>query len=60
MKRALDKNALEWTVFGVGLILVMATSVYLVREAATRGSRPPELVVDLGMPRQVAEGFHVP
>jgi uncharacterized protein (TIGR02588 family) len=60
MKRALDKNALEWTVFGVGLILVMATAVYLVREAAARGSSPPELVVNLGLPRQVAEGFHVP
>ena len=60
MKRALDKNALEWTVFGVGLILVMATSVYLVREAANRGSSPPELVVELGPPRQVADGFHVP
>lgn len=60
MKRALDKNALEWTVFGLGLILVLATLVYLVREAATRGSSPPELVVDLGAPRQAAEGFQLP
>jgi uncharacterized protein (TIGR02588 family) len=60
MKRALEKNVLEWTVFGVGLILVVATLAYLVREAATRGSGPPELVVDLGSPRQVAEGFQVP
>ncbi|HEU4681064.1 MAG TPA: hypothetical protein VFS51_04920 [Gemmatimonadales bacterium] len=60
MKRALDKNALEWIVFAVGLILVAATLVYLIREASTRGSSPPELVVDLGSPQQVAEGFQVP
>lgn len=60
MKRTLDKNALEWTVFGVGLILVMATLGYLVREAFTTGSRPPELVVHLGVPRRVTEGFQVP
>ncbi len=60
MKRALEKNALEWTVFGVGLILVMATLGYLVREAFTTGSSPPELVVHLGAPRRVAEGFQVP
>lgn len=60
MKRALDKNALEWTVFGGGLILVLATLGYLVREAFTTGSRPPELVVHLGVPRRVTEGFQVP
>jgi uncharacterized protein (TIGR02588 family) len=60
MKRALDKNALEWTVFGLGLILVVATLVYLVREVTTRGSSPPELVVDLGPVQQVAGGFQVP
>jgi uncharacterized protein (TIGR02588 family) len=60
MKRALEKNSLEWTVFGVGLILVMATLGYLVREAFTTGSRPPELVVHLGAPRAVTEGFQVP
>lgn len=60
MKRALEKNALEWTVFGVGLILVVATLAYLVREAATTGSSPPGLVVQLGVPRQVKAGFQVP
>ena len=60
MKRDLEKNALEWTVFGVGLLLIMAMLGYLVREAFTTGSRPPLLVVDLGAPRAVAEGFQVP
>jgi len=60
MKRDLEKNALEWTVFGLGLLLLMATLGYLVREAFTTGSRPPELVVHLGAPRQVMESFQVP
>lgn len=60
MKRALEKNALEWTVFGVGLVLVMATLGYLIREVVTTGSRPPELVVNLGPARPVAHGFQVP
>lgn len=60
MKRDLEKNALEWTVFGVGLLLLMAMLGYLVREALTTGSRPPELVVSLGVPRAMTEGFQVP
>lgn len=60
MKRPLDKNALEWTVFGVGLVLVVATLGYLVREAVTTGAAPPELVVHLGNPRPVEAGFQVP
>jgi len=31
-----------------------------VREALTKGSSPPELVVQLGTPRQVGERFQVP
>lgn len=60
MTRALEKNALEWTVFGVGLVLLMATLGYLIREIVTTGSRPPELAVSLGAPRPVAHGFQVP
>lgn len=60
MTRKLEKNALEWTVFGVSLVLVMATLAYLAREVVTTGSRPPELVVQLGTPRPVTHGFQVP
>lgn len=60
MKRDLEKNALEWTVFGVGLLLLVAMLGYLVREAVTTGSRPPDLVVHLGVPRAMTEGFQVP
>jgi len=60
MTRALEKNALEWTVFGVGLILVMATVAYIVGEVVTTSSTPPEVVVQLGAPRRVTHGFQVP
>jgi uncharacterized protein (TIGR02588 family) len=60
MKRALEKNALEWTVFGLGLVLVLATLAYLIRETFSTASSPPDLVVQLGTPRQVAQGFQVP
>jgi uncharacterized protein (TIGR02588 family) len=60
MKRALEKNTLEWTVFGIGLILVMATLGYLLREASTTNASPPDLVVHLGTPQRVTEGFQVP
>jgi len=60
MNRSLDKNALEWTVFGIGLALVLGTLGYLVREAATTGSKPPDLVVQLGSPQRMTQGFQVP
>lgn len=60
MTRALKKNALEWTVFGVGLVLVMATLAYLIRQVVTTGPTPPEVVVQLGTPRQVTHGYQVP
>ena len=60
MTRRLEKNGLEWTVFALGLVLVLATLGYLIREVVTTGSRPPELVVSLGAPRSVTRGFQVP
>ncbi len=60
MKRPVEKNVLEWTVFAVGLILVLATVGYLVREAISGASSAPQVVVHLGSPEQVTEGFQVP
>ncbi len=56
----LDKNLLEWTVFGISLLLVLATLGYLVREALTTSEGPPEVVVALGAPRAGAGGHMVP
>ena len=54
------KNWLEWTVFAVGLVLVLATLGFLVRESLAGGGGPPEVVARLGPPRTAAGGFMVP
>ena len=43
------KNPLEWTVFGVGLALLLATVGALVWDAARGADGPPEPVVTLRM-----------
>ena len=54
------KNWLEWTVFGVGLVLVLATLGFLIRESLAASGGPPEVVARLGSPRASAGGFMVP
>jgi uncharacterized protein (TIGR02588 family) len=54
------KNWLEWTVFAVGLVLVLATLGYLVRESLVRGNGPPDVEVVLGAPQPSQNGFLVP
>ncbi|HEX2218135.1 MAG TPA: hypothetical protein VHG35_04980 [Gemmatimonadales bacterium] len=55
-----EKNWLEWTVFGVGLVLVLATLGYLVRESLVTHDGPPEVIARLGAPRPSAGGYLVP
>jgi uncharacterized protein (TIGR02588 family) len=55
-----EKNVLEWTVFAIGLVLVLATLGYLVREAAVGREGPPEIVVELGPPTAASTGYLVP
>jgi uncharacterized protein (TIGR02588 family) len=55
-----EKNWLEWVVFGVGLVLVVSTLAYLVYDGATAGDRPPDIEVRLGEPRAGGPGFLVP
>jgi uncharacterized protein (TIGR02588 family) len=55
----LDKNVLEWTVFGVALVLVLATFGYLVRESLSTRDGPPDVVVTLGEPRTASGGHMV-
>ena len=58
--RRVEKNWLEWVVFGVGLALVAGTLGFLVYDGATVGGRPPEVEVRLGEPRAAAHNFIVP
>lgn len=54
------KNWLEWTVFGVSLLLVLAVLGYLGYDAATMGDAPPMLMVELGEAVEQPGGFAVP
>ncbi len=55
-----EKNWLEWVVFGVGLVLVVSTLAYLVYDGATAADTPPDVEVRLGEPRPGGAGFLVP
>ena len=55
-----EKNWLEWVVFGVGLLLVVSTLAYLVYDGATAADTPPDVEVRLGEPRPGGAGFRVP
>jgi len=59
-RRRVEKNWLEWAVFGVGLVLVVSTLAYLVYDGATSADAPPEIEVRLGEPRRGGPGFLVP
>ena len=54
------KNRLEWTVFAIGLVLVLATLGFLVRESIVDAGGPPEVVARLGEARPSASGYLIP
>ena len=54
------KNWLEWSVFAVGLVLVVGTLGFLVRESLVAIGRPPEVITRLGPPKAAAGGYMVP
>jgi len=61
MIQKVEKNWLEWSVFGVSLVLVLRTLAYLVYEATTMGNQPPIIEAQLGAPQQQQAGeFAVP
>ena len=55
-----EKNLLEWSVFGVALLLVLGTFAFLVYEALTETKGPPDIVVVLGESRPGSAGHMVP
>ena len=59
-KQKLQKNWFEWSVFGVGLVLVVATLSYLAYDAATLGDAPPSIEVRMGDTLQRPHNFIVP
>ncbi|HEX8476320.1 MAG TPA: hypothetical protein VF666_20130 [Pyrinomonadaceae bacterium] len=59
-KQKIRKNWFEWSVFAVGLVLVVGTLAYLAYDGATLGDAPPTVEVRLGTPRQGSHNFLVP
>jgi uncharacterized protein (TIGR02588 family) len=60
-KSRVQKNWLEWSVFGVGLVLVACTLGFLVYDgASSSGDEPPSVRVTLGPPAQRGGRFVVP
>lgn len=53
----MKKNALEWTVFALGLALIVALAVYLAQEAIGGRGAKAELKVELGKPEKVEGGY---
>jgi uncharacterized protein (TIGR02588 family) len=54
------KNALEWTVFAVSAVLIVAVVASLVLEAARSHDTPPLLRIQTGSPTEAAGAWRVP
>ena len=59
-KTKVEKNWLEWIVFGVGLALVACVLGFLVYDGARMGEAPPDIELKLGAPERRGAGFVVP
>ena len=56
----IEKNALEWSVFGVSLLTIAAVAGVLLYAHFTSSQGPPEIRVVLGAPQPSGDGFAVP
>jgi uncharacterized protein (TIGR02588 family) len=59
-KAGVEKNWLEWSVFGVGLALVACVLGFLVYDGARMGEAPPDIELRLGAPERRGAVFVVP
>src|SRR5690349_10633198 len=55
-----QKNWLEWTVFAIGLALVVSVLAYLAYDALTLGDTPPKMEVQVGQTMRQLEQDIVP
>jgi uncharacterized protein (TIGR02588 family) len=56
----LQKNWLEWTVFGVSALIVAGVLALLVNQALATGDEPPEVLVVTAEPQRTGAGYLVP
>jgi uncharacterized protein (TIGR02588 family) len=54
------KNGFEWTIFALGLLLILTTLGYLIYAGVTRGSDPAQLSVKLEEATPKANRFLIP
>lgn len=59
-KKKIEKNWLEWLVFGAGLALVCGVLGFLAYDGTTAGDAPAEFRVELGRHERRGDSFHVP
>jgi uncharacterized protein (TIGR02588 family) len=59
-ERSHGKNALEWTIFGLSVLLVGGMLAYLALEAISGVALPPRLEISLGVPVKAGEHVLVP
>lgn len=58
-KRKIEKNWLEWAVFGAGAALVLGLLGFLAYDGATGTDGPPQFQIELGRAERRGDGFHV-
>jgi len=56
----MNKNLLEWTVFGVSVALIAVVAGLLLHQHFTTGDRPADLMVVIGQPVASGGGYAVP
>lgn len=56
----MSKNWLEWLVFGVSSVLLTVVVAWLLYDGFTPKLNRPELVVNLGEPQPLKQGYGVP
>ena len=55
-----EKSWLEWVVFCVSVVMLVAVVGYLVVDGLRDANRPPDIRITLGVPAASAHGFMVP
>ena len=60
MKQKINKNWLEWTVFGISAALIALVLAFLIFESATIGDALPDIQVLTGTPEARTSYFAVP
>ncbi len=56
----MNKNLLEWTVFGISLAIIATVAGLLLHEHFTSGDRPADLVIVVGQAEASEQGFAIP